>query len=128
MTTPATLLYIEDDDASRNLVQRVLTYSGYKVLIATRALEGIDLAKKHQPDLILTDINLPDLSGREIIVRLRADPRLATVPIVALTAQQHAASDEAVEMERIVLGIEAGVGTVIQLRRQAGWREGRWRQ
>jgi signal transduction histidine kinase len=89
MTTPATLLYIEDDDASRNLVQRVLTYSGYKVLIATRALEGIDLAKKHQPDLILTDINLPDLSGREIIVRLRSDPRLATVPIVALTAQQH---------------------------------------
>jgi signal transduction histidine kinase len=90
MTKQATLLYIEDDEASRNLVQRVLAYSGYKVLIATRALEGIDLAKKHQPDLILTDINLPDLSGREIIVRLRSDPRLTTVPIVALTAQDHA--------------------------------------
>jgi signal transduction histidine kinase len=90
MVKQATILYIEDDEASRKLVQRVLTYAGYKVLIATRALDGIDLAKKHQPDLILTDINLPDLSGREIIVRLRSDTRLATVPIVALTAQNHA--------------------------------------
>jgi signal transduction histidine kinase len=84
-----TILYIEDDEASRMLVQRILTYAGYKVLIASRALEGIDLAKSYKPDLILTDINLPDLSGREITVRLRADPRLANVPIVALTAQSH---------------------------------------
>ena len=90
MVTRATILYIEDDEASRHLVQRALTYAGFKILIATRALDGIDLAKKHQPDLILTDINLPDLSGREIIVRLRSDARLATVPIVALTAQNHA--------------------------------------
>jgi two-component system cell cycle response regulator DivK len=90
MVQQTTILYIEDDQASRHLVQRALTYAGFKVLVATRALDGIDLAKKHQPDLILTDINLPDLSGREIIVRLRADARLATVPIVALTAQSHA--------------------------------------
>ncbi|MBI5959494.1 MAG: hybrid sensor histidine kinase/response regulator [Chloroflexi bacterium] len=89
MSQKATILYIEDDDASRVLIQRVLTYAGYRVLIATRALDGIDMAKKHHPDLILTDINLPDLSGREIIVRLRADPHLAAVPIVALTAQSH---------------------------------------
>jgi signal transduction histidine kinase len=89
MTPKATILYIEDDEASRTLVQRVLEYDGYKVLIAVRALEGIDLAKHHRPDLILTDINLPDLSGREITVRLRADPRLAGVPIVALTSQTH---------------------------------------
>ncbi len=93
MTEQVTILYIEDDEASRVLIQRVLTYSGYRVLIASRALEGIDLAKKHKPDLILTDINLPDMSGRDITVRLRADPRLSTVPIVALTAQSH-------EMER----------------------------
>jgi signal transduction histidine kinase len=85
-----TILYIEDDEASRVLIQRVLAYAGYKVLIASRALEGIDLARQHRPDLILTDINLPDLSGREITVRLRSDPWLAKVPIVALTAQTHA--------------------------------------
>jgi signal transduction histidine kinase len=86
----STILYIEDDEASRVLVQRVLTFAGYNVLIASRALEGIDLAKKHHPDLILTDINLPDMSGREITVRLRSDARLKSVPIVALTAQSHA--------------------------------------
>jgi signal transduction histidine kinase len=81
-----TILYIEDDDASRILVERLLKHSGYEVLIACRALEGIDMAKKHRPDLILTDINLPDMSGREITVRLRTDPHLRKVPIVALTA------------------------------------------
>jgi signal transduction histidine kinase len=90
MTQQRTILYIEDDEASRVLIERVLTYAGYKVLIATRALEGIDLARRHRPDLILTDINLPDLSGREITIRLRSDPQLAGVPIVALTAQSHA--------------------------------------
>ncbi|NDJ76918.1 MAG: hybrid sensor histidine kinase/response regulator [Chloroflexi bacterium] len=90
MSNKATILYIEDDEASRILIQRVLKHAGYRVLIASRALEGIDLAHQHRPDLILTDINLPDLSGREISVRLRADPRLAKVPIVALTSLTHA--------------------------------------
>lgn len=87
--TQQTILYIEDDDASRNLVRRVLTHAGYNVLVATCALEGLDLAQTHQPDLILTDINLPDMSGREITLRLRDNPRLKHVPVVALTAQSH---------------------------------------
>lgn len=90
MAFKATILYIEDDANSQTLISRILTHAGYRVLIASRALEGIDMARKHQPDLILTDINLPDLSGREITVRLRHDPRLAQVPIVAVTAQSHA--------------------------------------
>ena len=120
MVKQATILYIEDDEASRNLVQRVLTYAGFKILVAARALDGIDLAKKHQPDLILTDINLPDLSGREIIVRLRSDARLASVPIVALMAQDHAVERDKtfvagatgyitkpVDVERLVTMIES---------------------
>lgn len=87
MPPKATILYIEDDLHSRNLVRRVLTHAGYTVLTAERGLEGIDLARRHRPDLILTDINLPDLSGREITMRLRSDPQLMAVPIVALTAQ-----------------------------------------
>lgn len=90
MTAKATILYIEDDPASRRLIQSVLIFAGYNVLVAERALEGIDMARQHRPDLILTDINLPDMSGREITVRLRADPNLTTTPIVALTAQSHA--------------------------------------
>ncbi len=85
--TQQTILYIEDDPGSQNLVSRVLRHAGYKVLIASRALEGLDLAKQYQPDLVLIDINLPDLSGREITTRLRADKTMADKPLVALTAQ-----------------------------------------
>ena len=84
---PNTILYIEDDPASRSLVERTLRYGGYRVLIADCALEGIDMARREVPDLILTDINLPDMSGREVTTMLRSDARFRTTPIVALTAQ-----------------------------------------
>ena len=89
-----TILYIEDDDDSRVMVERILARAGYRVLVAARALQGIDLARQHLPDLILADINLPDMSGREIAIRLRADPHLADVPIVALTAYTDEADRE----------------------------------
>jgi signal transduction histidine kinase len=84
-----TILYIEDDPASRTLVERTLNHAGYHVLVAERGLEGIDLARKARPDLILTDINLPDISGREITTMLRNDMRFKSTPIVALTAQAY---------------------------------------
>jgi signal transduction histidine kinase len=87
--TKRTILYIEDDPASRSLVERTLTHAGYRVLVAERGLEGIDLARKESPDLILTDINLPDLSGREITTTLRREVRFEHTPIVALTAQAY---------------------------------------
>lgn len=83
----ATILYIEDDPASRSLVERTLKFAGYRVLVAERGLEGIDLARRERPDLILTDINLPDISGRDVTATLRADDRFDNTPIVALTAQ-----------------------------------------
>lgn len=82
-----TILYIEDDPSSRTLVERTLKFAGYTVLVADCGLVGIDLARKFKPDLILTDINLPDLSGREITTTLRRDEDFRNTPIVALTAQ-----------------------------------------
>lgn len=82
-----TVLYIEDDPASRTLVERTLRFAGYTVLVADCGLTGIDIARKFKPDLILTDINLPDLSGREITTTLRRDEEFQKTPIVALTAQ-----------------------------------------
>src|SRR5262245_34071549 len=82
-----TILYIEDDPASRTLVERTLKHAGYTVLVAERGLEGIDIARRAQPDLVLTDINLPDISGREVTTMLRSDARFQNTPIVALTAQ-----------------------------------------
>ncbi len=87
MISKQTVLYIEDDPASRSLVERTLNHAGYRVLLAERGLEGIDMARRENPDLILTDINLPDLSGREITTTLRSDLRFQRTPIVALTAQ-----------------------------------------
>jgi signal transduction histidine kinase len=80
------ILYIEDDHASRRLVERVLTSRGYEVYVASEGLEGINLAREKTPELILMDINLPNMDGREITTRLRSLPNFSNVPIVALTA------------------------------------------
>ena len=86
-TPKATILYIEDDPASRMLVERTLSFAGYRVLLAERGLEGIDIARRKHPDLILTDTNLPDLTGREVTTVLRSEVAFQHTPIVALTAQ-----------------------------------------
>ncbi|MCK6577955.1 MAG: hybrid sensor histidine kinase/response regulator [Anaerolineae bacterium] len=86
MNKQQSILYIEDDAASRSLVERALRYGGYHVQVADCGLDGIDIARRTRPDLILVDINLPDLTGREITTMLRADPPFAATPIVALTA------------------------------------------
>lgn len=82
------MLYIEDDVASRRLVNRLLSSSGFEVLTASDGLEGVELAHKAQPNLILMDINLPTLDGRALTTRLRSCPTFSDTPIVALTAHQ----------------------------------------
>ncbi len=80
------ILYIEDDRGSQRLVQRVLESHGYEVHVADEGLRGLELAQHERPGLILMDINLPGLNGREITTRLRALPHFQSVPIIALTA------------------------------------------
>lgn len=94
MAEQDTILYIEDDPASRRLVQRVLGSKGYNVLVADDGLEGISLARSKRPNLILMDINLPSMDGREITTRLRSIPYFQKVPIVALTANHSPGSRE----------------------------------
>ncbi len=90
----AIILYIEDDPASRRLVQRILDNKGYKVHVAGDGLEGISLARETKPNLILMDMNLPSMDGREITTRLRSLPHFANIPIVALTANHSPGSRE----------------------------------
>ncbi len=90
----ATILYIEDDPASRRLVQRILDSRGYNVHVAGDGLEGISLARETKPNLILMDMNLPSMDGREITTRLRSLPHFAQIPIVALTANHSPGSRE----------------------------------
>lgn len=86
MTDEKRILYIEDDIGSQRLVQRVLERHGYDVAIAGEGMEGIDLARQTQPHIILMDINLPGMNGREITTRLRSLPHFRQIPIIALTA------------------------------------------
>jgi signal transduction histidine kinase len=88
------ILYIEDDFASRQLVERVLNSRGYAVYLADDGLQGITIAREKEPELILMDINLPNMDGREITTRLRSLPNFANIPIVALTANTSPGSRE----------------------------------
>ena len=86
MSASGTILYLEDDIGSQRLVQRVLENQGFRVLIAPDGSSGIRLARSEKPALILMDMNLPGLNGKEITTRLRSIPNFVDVPIVALTA------------------------------------------
>ena len=81
-----TILYIEDNPDNKTLVQRALEAKGYTLLWATTGLNGLEQAGTQKPDLILLDINLPDIDGYEVARRLKADPNLRTIPIIAITA------------------------------------------
>jgi CheY-like chemotaxis protein len=81
------VLVVEDNEKNMKLFRDVLDASGYRTLEATTGGEAVAMASEHTPDLVLMDIQLPDLDGVQALHRLRADPRTAGIPIVALTAQ-----------------------------------------
>jgi signal transduction histidine kinase len=85
-----TILYIEDDKTSARLMERLLVTKGYRFLHAENGLDGIKLASEERPDLILMDINLPDIDGLAITTRLRNITSLENQPIVAVTAEAQA--------------------------------------
>ncbi|MEP6670906.1 MAG: PAS domain-containing protein [Chthoniobacter sp.] len=82
-----TLLYIEDQDLNLRLVERILNpRPQYRLITATHGQIGLDLARSHQPDLILLDLNLPDMTGDEVLHRLKADPSVRHIPVVMVSA------------------------------------------
>ena len=80
------ILYIEDTENNRILVSRYLERKGYQVLTAEHADEGLMLAAREQPDLILMDMGLPEVDGWDATRRLKADPKVQHIPVIALTA------------------------------------------
>jgi CheY-like chemotaxis protein len=82
-----TVLYIEDNPSNLKLVEHLLhRRPGITLISAMRPQLGLDLAGEHHPDLILLDLDLPDMPGQEVLRRLRADSNTAQVPIVILSA------------------------------------------
>jgi two-component system, cell cycle response regulator DivK len=81
------ILVVEDNEKNMKLFRDVLVATGYRTLEATTGGEAVDMASEFTPDLVLMDIQLPDLDGVQALHRLRANARTATIPVLALTAQ-----------------------------------------
>ena len=81
------VLHIEDDAANRLLVRKLLEPQGFEVVDAVDGLDGIRKALSVRPDLVLVDIAIPGLDGYEVTLRLRAEPQMQGIPIVAITAE-----------------------------------------
>ncbi len=80
------ILYIEDNPENRLLMRRVLVAEGYTVEEASDGNSGLQKAAESPPDLILMDINLPEIDGYEVTARLKQLPNMTGVPIIAVTA------------------------------------------
>ena len=81
------ILIIDDDNATVQFLEILFIGRGYGVICATSGAQGIELARRHHPDLIMADVMMPDMNGYAVCQQLRADPITAEIPIVILTAR-----------------------------------------
>ncbi len=88
------VLVVEDNELNMKLFRDVLLASGFRTLEATTGAHAIELAAEHVPDLVLMDIQLPDIDGVEALERLRRDERTIAVPVLAVTAQAMQGDDD----------------------------------
>ena len=86
MSNTKRALVIEDNDNNMELISFILSASGYEVLKAENGLAGVLLARDQLPDFILLDIQLPDISGDDVIARIRADEKTRAIPVIAMTS------------------------------------------
>ena len=80
------ILIIDDSPANLKLLRVLLLTEGFRVTTATNAMDALSSVAAEPPDLVLTDVQLPDMNGLDLARRLKADPRSASVPVVAVTA------------------------------------------
>jgi two-component system, cell cycle response regulator DivK len=82
----STILIIEDNEKNMKLVRDILRHAGHTTLETASGHEGVRLARQHRPDLVLMDIQLPDIDGIEALRRIRTDPALDAMPVLAVSA------------------------------------------
>lgn len=100
-----TVISIEDSDGIRRLIRMTLEFDGFDVIEAADARSGLDHVRYRKPDLVLLDVGMPQISGIEMCRQLRADPRLADMPVVMLSAAGEAADIQA--------GLDAGANAYL---------------
>jgi two-component system cell cycle response regulator DivK len=81
-----TILIVEDNDLNMKLFHDLLEAHGYRILQTKDGMESLKLARQHRPDLILMDIQLPEVSGLEVTKWLKEDDELRSIPVIAVTA------------------------------------------
>jgi len=81
-----TVMIVEDNDLNMKLFHDLLESQGYNTIQTANGMEALDLARAHHPDLILMDIQLPEVSGLEVTKWLKEDEELRTIPVIAVTA------------------------------------------
>lgn len=81
-----TVLIVEDNELNMKLFNDLLEAKGYNVIQTRSGLTALDLAKEHRPDLILMDIQLPEVSGLEVTKWIKEDETISSIPIIAVTA------------------------------------------
>ena len=80
------ILVVEDQEDNRVILRDLLSTAGYQLIEATNGQEGVELAQKERPDLILMDIQLPVIDGYEATRRIKGDAALGAIPIIAVTS------------------------------------------
>ncbi|NIU56601.1 MAG: response regulator [Phycisphaerae bacterium] len=80
------ILVVEDQEDNRRIIRDLLTSAGYEIIEALTGEEGVAAAETHRPALILMDIQLPDFDGYEATRRIKANPALRSIPIIAVTS------------------------------------------
>jgi two-component system cell cycle response regulator DivK len=83
---PKTVLIVEDNELNMKLFHDLLQANGFETIETRNGIEALDLARKHRPDLILMDIQLPEVSGLEVTKWIKEDDDLKAIPVIAVTA------------------------------------------
>jgi CheY-like chemotaxis protein len=96
-TVQKKILVVDDSDDTREMMAKLLELEAFKVVTAEDGHAGLSAAEAEQPDLIITDINMPNLNGIEMIKMLRNRSEFKDVPIMAITAYGHAVAAEALQ-------------------------------
>ena len=86
LTMSKTVLIVEDNELNMKLFHDLLEAQGYETLQTREGLQALALARQHRPDLILMDIQLPEISGLEVTKWLKEDEELSSIPVIAVTA------------------------------------------
>ena len=89
------VLCIEDNAANVELLEEVVSAAGADLLTAAKGRRGLELARKHRPDIVLLDLNLPDLDGQEVLRRLRGDEATSGIPVIVVSADAMPAPNSA---------------------------------